>query len=146
MKRLCNPFLPVLFLAVIPYAGCAGQVAWDRVPHGVLARLASGETQDLIVVLDDAAVSAHAEELRKSKAIDHDDQQILSFKKERYALMKSALLSSLPQKDVELLQSFDLLPMLLLRFRSHSALRKLLAHPFVVRVYEDADEHLMPKE
>jgi hypothetical protein len=117
----------------------------DRAPHEVWDNLARGEQQDLIIQFSDSAILAQASQLNKAKGIMFDDNDTIRFKAQRYAAMKQDAMSTLPPGKVEILKNYDALPLMFLRFRSTAALKSLLAHPSVVRAYEDRNEHLMPQ-
>jgi len=138
--------LIVLNIGCCSAAICATVVGMDKVQHEVWVKLESGEEQDLIVVFDDSAILDQASQFNKSKGIMFDDQDTLRFKAERYAAIKQDAMSSLPKGEVEILKNYDVLPLMFLRFHTTSALNTLLAHPSVVKVYEDRQENLMHQD
>jgi len=115
----------------------------NKAPHEVWAKLAGGESQDLIVVFDDSAIQAQASQLNKERGIIFDDNDTIRFKKDRYAAIKADVISVLPLGKFEILKNYDVLPLMFLRFRSAEALKTLLAHPSVLSVHEDRKENLM---
>lgn len=136
-------FTIILSIACCPQAGCAGGVGMNKAPHEVWAKLAGGKSQDLIVVFDDSAILAQASQLNKERGIIFDDNDTIRFKTERYAAIKADVISTLPSGKVEILKNYDVLPLMFLRFRSAEALKALLAHPSILRVYDDRKENLM---
>jgi len=133
----------ILINMCCPPAGCAGGVGMHKAPQDVWAKLAGGESQDLIVVFDDSAIQAQVAQLNKERGILFDDHDTLRFKKDRYAAIKAEVISALPSGKFEILKNYDVLPLMFLRFRSSEALKALLAHPSVLSVHEDRKENLM---
>ncbi len=136
----------MLSIACSSQAGCATLGDANKAPHAVLENLAVGKAQDLIVEFDDSAILAQALQLNKDRGILFDDNETLRFKTERYSAMKAAIMATLPSGKVEVIKNYDALPLMFLRFRSAEALKVLLAHPAVVRVYEDKKKSLMLRE
>lgn len=135
----------VLGIGCCPLAGCTVVIGMDKAPHKVWGKLGGGKQQDLIVVFDDSAVMAQALQLNKTKGIMFDDNDTIQFKAKRYAAIKRDVMSAVPSGNVEILKDYEALPLMFLRFRSTSALKALLAHPSVVKAYEDRQENLMPQ-
>jgi hypothetical protein len=133
----------ILSIAFYPPAGFAGGVGMTKAPHEVWAKLAGSGSQDLIVVLDDSAIQVQASQLNNERGIIFDDNDTIRFKKDRYAAIKADVISTLPSGKFEILKGYDVLPLMLLRFRSAEALQALLAHPSVLSVHEDRKENLM---
>lgn len=127
-------------------AGCATAIGADKVPRTVWVKLAAGEQQDLIVVFDDIAILAQASELNRTKGIMFDDAATSRFKVKNYAAIKEAVISGLPSGQVEILNNYDSLPLMFLRFRSTAALKALLANPSVVKAYEDRQKYLILRD
>lgn len=138
-------FFTILMLGIgcCSLTGCAAVIAADNLPLAVWEKLAAGEQQDLIVVFDDSAILAQALQLNKAKGIMFDDNDTIRFKAERYAAIKRDAMSSLPSGNVEILKNYEALPLMFLRFHSTAALKALLAHPSVLKAYEDRKENLM---
>jgi len=126
-----------------PQVGCAGDVGINKAPHEVWAKLAGGESQDLIVVFDDSAILAQASQLNKERGIIFDDSDTIRFKADRFAAIKADVISTLPPGKFEILKNYDVLPLIFLRFRSAEALKALLEHPSVLSVHDDRKENLM---
>jgi hypothetical protein len=144
MRTLQHIFMTIaLSIGCFPM-GCATVVATEKAPHEVWEKLARGERQDLIVALDDSAVLVQASAMNKAKGIMFDDNDTMRFKAERYAAIKRDVMSARPSEKVEILKNYDMLPLMFLRFHSAAALKALLAHPSVVKAYEDRQENLMP--
>lgn len=143
--RALRHFLVIIMLSMgcCPLAGCAVVIGMDKVPHEVWGKLEAGKQQDLIVVFDDSEVLAQASQLNKAKGIMFDDNDTLRFKAERYAAIKHDAMFALPPGEVEILKNYEALPLMHLRFHSAVVLKALLAHPTVVRAYEDRKENLM---
>jgi hypothetical protein len=118
----------------------------NKAPDEVWAILAGGESQDLIVVFDDSAILAQASRLNKERGSIFDDNDTIRFKIDRYTAMKKEALSVLSSGTVEILKDYDALPLMSLRFRSVEALKALLAHPSVLRAYDDRKEYIMRKD
>lgn len=144
MCVLRNLFLTIMLgIGCCPLGGCAVVIAMDKVPHKVWGKLEAGKQQDLIVVFDDSAIMAQALQLNKAKGIMFDDNDTIRFKAERYAAIKQDAMSALPSGEFEILKNYEVLPLMYLRFHSTAALKALLAHPSVVKAYEDRQENLM---
>ena len=144
MCMLRSLFLTIILsIACFPQAGCAGGVGMNKAPQEVWAKLAGGESQDLLVVFDDSAILAQASQLNKERGILFDDNNTIRFKADRYAAIKADVISALPSGKFEILKNYDVLPLMFLRFRTAEALKTLLAHPSVLNVHEDRKENLM---
>jgi hypothetical protein len=135
----------ILGFGCCPLGGCAVIVGTDKAPPDVWEKLAGGIPLDLIVEFNDSAIQAQASQLNNAKGIMFDDGDAMRFRAERYAAIKQDAMSALPSGKVEILKNYDALPLLFLRFHSTATLKALLAHPSVVRVYEDRKENLMPR-
>ena len=109
-----------------------------RIPSRVAAALASGQSSELIVLFDDAAVEREASTLRRHAGITHDDAAVLSFKKERFRQIKEKAESRLLPGDLETVRDYSHLPMRFARIRSGAALERLLAQPEIAAVYENS--------
>jgi hypothetical protein len=136
----------IVCVSIYPQAGCAAGIGTHKAPQDVWSKLAVGETQDLIVELDDSAILAQAEQLNKKNGLQFDDANTIQFKKEQYIAIKADVLSTLPSGMVERLKNYDVLPLMFLRFRSTEALKRLVAHPHVLRVYTDRNEDIFIRE
>lgn len=146
MCVLRNLFLTIMLgIGCCPLAGCAVAIGIDKAPHEVWEKLEGGKQQDLIVVFDDSAILAQALQLNKAKGITFDDNDTMRFKAERYAATKRDVISAPPSGHIEILKNYEVLPLMYLRFHSAAALKALLAHPSVVKAYEDRQENLMPQ-
>jgi hypothetical protein len=143
--RTLQHFLMAVMLSIgcWPLAGCAAVVGTDKAPNEVWEKLARGEQQNLIVALDDSAILVQVAAMNRAKAILFDDNDTMRFKAERYAAIKRDVMSTMPSGKVKILKNYDMLPLMFLRFHSTAALEALLAHPSVVKVYEDSQENLM---
>jgi subtilisin family serine protease len=107
----------------------------------ILAQMAVGQPQNLLVVLDDSAIQSEAEGLQRQLGVRPSHQAILDLKSQRMSEAKGRLLAPTRAVEVSELKSYSHLPILSLRVRSKNALDKLLADPAVVGVYEDAVMH-----
>jgi hypothetical protein len=136
----------IVCVSIYPQAGCAAGIGTHKAPQDVWSKLAVGETQDLIVELDDSAILAQAELLNKKNGLQFDDANTIQFKKEQYIAIKADVLSTLPSGMVERLKNYDVLPLMFLRFRSTEALTRLITHPHVLRVYTDRSENIFIRE
>ncbi len=139
-------FTVILSITCCPQVTYAGSIGVNKAPHEVWAKLAGGESQDLIVLFDDSEILAQASQLNKERGVVFDDSKTIRFKKDRYASTKTDVLSALPSGKVEILKDYDTLPLIFLRFHSVEALKAVLAHPSVLRVYDDIKENLLPKD
>jgi hypothetical protein len=63
-----------------------------------------------------------------------------------FSAMKDALMTAMPAGEIEVINRYDMLPLMYLRFRSTNALKALLANPMVVSVHEGHNEKMMPEE
>lgn len=108
-----------------------------KAPSVVMERLATGQTQDLIVLFDDTQIQNQVSNLRQKAAISHDSPNILSFKATQYTNLKQQVLSIQSPHEVEVLKDYSHLPMAFVRFRSQAAFTSFLHRSEVVRVYPD---------
>lgn len=121
-------------LAGIVALPCAAAV----MPSATAEALARGEAQEVLVLLDDAAVQAEAATLRGQLRAPRDTAQIQQLKSARYQAIKSRVLGALPGAEHALLKPYSHLPMLFLRLDTSNALARLAARPEVVAIYPNA--------
>lgn len=119
------------------------QIGKEKGAHEVWERLAAGERLNLIVEFDDSAIRVEALRLNKTKGIMFDDNETIRFKAESISIIKKKALSALPSGEFEVLKDYEMLPLLLVRFRTLAALKALLGQPSVKNVHEDRKENLM---
>ncbi len=112
-----------------------------RVSPVVIQRMATSDTQDILVVYDEsrnAVTSAARADGEQSAATLSAaiEQRAAQFKS-----TKTALLSRFDESEVTVLMEYSHLPISFLRLHSAAALAKLTAQPEVIGVYEDAEMH-----
>lgn len=130
-------FFPLSWLAAL--AGIAAlPCAAAGIPPAMADALSRGEAQEVLVLLDDAAVQAEAASLRSQLRVPRDIAQIQQLKSIRYQTIKSRVLSKLPPTEHVLLKPYSHLPMLFLRVNTPNALARLAARPDVLAVYPNA--------
>jgi uncharacterized repeat protein (TIGR01451 family) len=76
-------------------------------------------------------------DMRRNRALAHDDDIILAFKTGRYKALKDKAETDLTPAEMESTLDFSHLPMRFQRFKSRAALEKFLRRPEVKAVYED---------
>ena len=135
----------MLGVSCFALAACAAFAATEKVPAEIWKSLADGKAQDLIVAFDDSEITAQASQLNKSKQIMFDDADTMRFKAERYAAMKRSALSAMPAGEFAVLEDYDSLPLIFLRFRTAGALNALLAQRAARRAYVDENKHITPE-
>ncbi len=136
--------MTIIFAAgCCPLSGCAVAIGIDKAPDEIWEKLATGEQQDLIVEFNDSDVRTEAAQFSKARGIIFDDGETIRFKAQHIAAIKQKALSAIPSGEFEILRSYDVLPLMFVRFRTSAALRALLAQSSVVKVFEDRDEHLL---
>jgi len=130
---------PPIILCLICLALAPGMPAWGAVaPTPIAAALARGEPQDVLVLLDDAAVQAEAARMRSQMGVPRDIAPIQAIKSARYQAIKSRVTGALPPSEHAVLKSYSHLPMLFLRLNTPNALARLMARSDVVAVYPNA--------
>ena len=144
-------FVRVIILTFIsvgccPLEGCATELGKEKVAQEVLEKSLKGERLDLIVEFDDSTIRVEASQLNKAKGFLFDENETIRFKAERLAIVKQSALSTLPSLDFEVLKNYETLPLMLVRFRTTTALKALLGQPSVINVYEDRKENLIRQE
>jgi hypothetical protein len=127
----------------------AAQVPRDvtqKAPVRVLERLDSGQSQDLILLLDDQQVKRSSAALQALRALPSAHKEIIEYKASRFAEKKREILASVAASEAEVLKSYSHLPIAFVRIRSRHALDRLLANSAVVGVYEDRVKRRMLTE
>ncbi len=137
LKNLPTKIILILCCGLIEVSGCAAVDSMGKANAEVWERLEKGEPVNLIVTLDDTEIRKQALELNTTKGIMFDDTDTLRFKAARYAALKSAVLSTLPPEQVQIVKEYSALPMMFLKFSSPTTLKALLSNPTVLRVDED---------
>lgn len=116
----------------LPAAVVAAKISLDA-----WRKLQSGELRDLIVLLDDRAIQAEAQDNRRRRGLGTEDAAVLGLKALRYRQLKERLWSTLDTAEVEVLRDYRQLPMAFLRLRDFAALHRLLSREEVLAVYPD---------
>ena len=114
-----------------------GRQGAAKAPAAVLAQLDAGKPQDLVVLLDSGPILEEAATLRRNAGLRHDDREILRFKVQRFRQLKETALAGASRGEVETLRDYSQLPMMFMRFRSRTALDRMLARGETVAVYEN---------
>ena len=135
----CAVVLALLSTVEIASAQVPGNVH-ERAPKRVIEALASGNTQDLIVVFDDKAAQKSAEELQSATGLRSHHKRVIDHKASKYSETKGKVLSAFGSHEASELKHYSHLPVGFLRIHSKEALERLLANPDVVGVYEDTKE------
>jgi Ca2+-binding RTX toxin-like protein len=105
-----------------------------RIPPRVAADLRAGKPREVLVLVDDREVRAHA---AHEPASGEDPLAQLAFRAHAYARTKAMVLEALPAEHAVERRRYRQVPYLHLSLRSPEALAALDRHPEVVRVYED---------
>ncbi len=111
-----------------------------KAPVEVVARIAAGEAQDLIVHFDERATLKAAEALQRSTGRPSSHRDVVAFRAAGFRAQKQAVLAGLGDRDVTVLIDYSHLPLAFLRVRTADALARLAADPRVLQVYEDRRE------
>lgn len=114
-----------------------------KAPREVWSKLASGESQELIVELDGTEIQTQAARLNRKRGLAFDDSTTIRFRTDQYSTLKAAVILTLPPGEFEILKNYDALPLMFIRFGSVQALNVLLAHRSVLRVHKDNKEDLL---
>lgn len=129
---------PRFLLAIALLAGIVALPCVAAPPAAMADALARGEPQEVLVLLDDAAVRTEAASLRAKLRAPRDTAPIQQLKSARYQAIKSRVLGALPVAEHALLKPYSHLPMLFLRLDTSNALARLAARPDVVAIYPNA--------
>jgi Ca2+-binding RTX toxin-like protein len=105
-----------------------------RIPPLVAADLRAGRAREVLVLVDDREVRAHA---AGEAATGEELPARLAFRAHAYARTKAVVLGALPSGHAEERRRFAQVPYLHLTLRTAAALEALERHAEVVRVYED---------
>jgi uncharacterized repeat protein (TIGR01451 family) len=136
---------PALFLLLLlPPAGGANAETLSPAaapPAGVRERLLGGTPQELLVLFDDSGAETEAADLRRSRRLIHDDEEVLAAKTRRFRETRSRVLADLPSGEFATLREYSHLPMAFLRLSTTAALDRLVARPEVAAVYENGILH-----
>jgi len=111
-----------------------------RVPEAVVEALARGETQSLLVELDEQVVRAGVPEAfppLEIRASAEGDQQLVEARAAAYDQYKSAVLSASGASGVELREAYRYLPVMRVEVKSLDGLSQLLGRVEVLRLHED---------
>ena len=104
-------------------------------PAEALSRLNAGQSVDLIVEYDAAAIEQQAATMRQRNKRHIDDDSILAYKAGRYKALKDGVDRAATHPDIEQLADYSHLPMAFKRFHSLASLNALLARPEIKAVY-----------
>ncbi len=134
---LCAAFAGPIPAAEKTTAATAPQAVWER--------LAQGEKVQLVVVLNDSAINAEVAGKRPPEGgvLDEKHEAALQrMRQKKLAALKKQVLSRLPARQVDVLESYDALPMMFLQFHTARSLKALLAQKIIINVYEDQKVNL----
>jgi subtilisin family serine protease/chitodextrinase len=118
----------------------------EKAPKRVIMELASGNSQDLIVVFDDKVAQKTTRELQSMTGLSSHHSQVIEHKAARYTEKKKEILSAFESHEAVELKRYSHLPVGFLRIHSKEALDRLLADPDVVGVYENMGERMFLAE
>lgn len=124
-----------MFLVLVAFLFYGQLYAAPVVPDGVMKGLASGSSQELIVLFNDDSIKREASARRRRAGVMYDNKSILDFKSARYHDLKKRILSTLPSGEFRIIHDFDHLPMAFIKFKTPKSLRQLLSHADVKAVY-----------
>ncbi len=108
-----------------------------KTPPAVVEALSKGEPQDIIVLLDDSAIQAEADQMKSAIGAKTETPEVLSFKSSEYDSLKNEVMAALPLEEFEVKKDYSHLPMFFLTVNTSGCLSTLLADERVVRVYEN---------
>jgi uncharacterized repeat protein (TIGR01451 family) len=126
-------------LLLVLGAAAANAAALSTQSH---ARLAAGQTVQVIVTYEVSQTDAAAAAERSSRHLQRDDAAIKALRAQGYAATKAAVAATVRGDDAQLVRDYRYLPTAVWRLSSLSALQRLQAHPWVRAVLEDAPLHI----
>ena len=97
--------------------------------------LLAGNAQDIIVLFKSQEIDTDIAKLKRQRGLQHDDQEMLDTRAQRYESLKHGVLAALPSKDHETLASYSHLPMVFMRILSAKALDALKEDPNFLAAY-----------
>lgn len=137
LRSLPTKIILILCCGLIEVSGCAAVDSMMKTQPVVWERLEKGELVSLTVTFDDTEISKQASEMNVTKGIMFDDPDTLRFKAARYAALKSAVLSTIPPDQIQVIEEYSALPIFFLKLSSPKILKELLSNPSVLRADED---------
>lgn len=108
-----------------------------KVGSSVVAELAAGRAQRVIVEFYAADVESDADALRRNRNLRFDDAAVLELRRTRYKAIKEAVRLALSSGDLYILKEYPHLPMIAVRLPSLAALERLARHSRVRRIYAE---------
>lgn len=126
--RICAFLSTFLWLA-------PGQAA--KLPAQLLEKALAGETQNLLILFEDAAIDTDIKAYLSRRGLKVEDDAALALRASRYRQLKAPALALLETADAEVRKDYRHIPMASVRFRGSSALLRLLGRPEVVAILED---------
>ena len=115
-------------ICTLSYSQCADAATLADVPDTIVRKLDSGIPQDVIVNYDDRDVENASSDMRRVKALDYDDDTILSYKSGRFKTIKDNVAAGFSSVEAETVTDYSHLPMRFLRIKSRAALDLSLIH------------------
>jgi len=132
--------LYLLCLATV--AGAQGDPAGRKnyLPAEQQMALDWGDHQDVIVVFKHEAVTAEAEQARRTRGLSHNDQDFLDSKAQVFELIKRRALFRQLGDELEERKAYSHLPLSKIRIKNARALTRLTANPDVEAIYPDTPQ------
>ena len=124
----------IVFLALAAGVTDAGE---EKAPRKAWEDLDAGRPRELIVLYEDRDIEADASRARASRRLREDDQEIRSYKADRYYQRKRDVEGTLSPGEADSLIEYGHLPMSFLRFRTRAALQKVTGRTEVRAVFEN---------
>ena len=135
MFRLLRHF----FLIVIALLPAINPACATSLRDNAAQAIASGQSFDLIVEYDDAAIEKTAKEMRKKTRNHLDDQKTLIYKIKEYSLLRDRIDQPLKgRQDLRDIERYKHMPISHKRINSVAALDALLAQPGIKAIYQNA--------
>lgn len=108
-----------------------------KLPAHVLEKALAGETQNLLILFEDAAIDADIKAHLSRRGLKVEDDAALALRASRYRQLKAPALALLGTLDAEVRKDYVHIPMTSVRFRGSAALIELLGRPEVAAILED---------
>ena len=115
----------------------AGAIPLSDVPQAVLAGLATGKPQNIIVLFDDREIEKETVRQRRQRGLKHDDDTIRAYRVGKYRELKHVVLGTFSTGEASTLREYDHLPMSFLRLTSRRSLDQLASQSAIVAIYEN---------
>ncbi|MFI4914403.1 MAG: S8 family peptidase [Steroidobacterales bacterium] len=136
-----GPLALAIFSAGLLAAVCLHSAMAAPLSAAARARLAAGQSVQVIVEFDGAAVDRAAAAERTRRHLTRDDAAIRTLRAQGYARIKSTVEAAVGGADARRVRDYQYLPMATWRLTSLAALSRLEAHPSVRVVHEDIVLH-----